>query len=76
VRYFVEATGGAGQYMFGPAEAAIETGDVSAFRSDTTTFRGTDTNTILGVDQNQASGRGAVSAPARKHLLAHRPPTR
>jgi hypothetical protein len=52
--YFVEATGGSGQYTFGPAEAAI-VGDSSAFRDDTATFGGTDDNTIVGADQNQSS---------------------
>ena len=53
--YFVEATGSSGQTTFGPAEASAVAGDLSDLNGDSDTFGGTDDNTIVGADQNQAS---------------------
>lgn len=56
-RYYLEATGDTGQYTLGPATADIERTDPNAHdfeNGDADTFGGTDTNTVVGVDQNDA----------------------
>lgn len=54
--YFAEATGGTGRYTFGPAEADVVAKESGvAFSGDgTAAFGGTDANTVVGVNQNDA----------------------
>ncbi|WP_255198768.1 S8 family serine peptidase [Halorarius litoreus] len=53
--YFAEAPSSTGRYEFGAASVELVDGAVEGLRGDEATFGGTDTNTVVGADQNTAS---------------------